>query len=56
VGLRGVVRLSARNRRELDTADGRLNTLADRVGVSLIPLRGLQVEGLAATMPIGGTA
>ncbi|MFD2422298.1 type VII secretion protein EccE [Amycolatopsis pigmentata] len=56
VGLRGVVRLSARNRRELDTADGRLNTLADRVGVSLTPLRGLQVEGLAATMPIGGTA
>lgn len=56
VGLRGVVRLSARNRRELDTADDRLNSLADRVGVSLTPLRGLQVEGLAATMPMGGTA
>ena len=56
IGLRGVVRMSARNPRELDTADGRLNQLADRVGVSLTPLRGLQIEGLAATMPIGGTA
>ncbi|HKS49387.1 MAG TPA: type VII secretion protein EccE [Amycolatopsis sp.] len=56
IGLRGVVRLSARNPRELDGADDRLSTLADRAGVSLTPLRGLQVEGLAATMPIGGTA
>ncbi|GAA3808102.1 MULTISPECIES: type VII secretion protein EccE [Amycolatopsis] len=56
VGLRGVVRLSARNPRELDTADERLNTLAERVGVSLTPLRGLQIDGLAATMPMGGTA
>ncbi len=56
VGLRGVVRLSARNPRELDTADERLNSLAERVGVSLTPLRGLQIDGLAATMPMGGTA
>jgi type VII secretion protein EccE len=56
IGLRGVVRVSARNPRELDSADGRLKTLADRAGVSLTPLRGLQVDGLAATMPIGGTA
>lgn len=56
IGLRGVVRLSARNPRELDAADDRLSTLADRAGVSLTPLRGLQFEGLAATMPIGGTA
>ncbi|ROS40378.1 type VII secretion protein EccE [Amycolatopsis thermoflava] len=56
VGLRGVVRLSARNPRELDAADERLNTLAERVGVSLTPLRGLQIDGLAATMPMGGTA
>lgn len=56
IGLRGVVRMSARNPRELDTADDRLSTLADRVGVSLTPLRGLQIEGLAATLPMGGTA
>lgn len=56
VGLRGVVRLSARNPRELDTADERLTSLAERVGVSLTPLRGLQIDGLAATMPMGGTA
>ncbi|WP_312868646.1 type VII secretion protein EccE [Amycolatopsis pithecellobii] len=56
IGLRGVVRMSARNPRELDAADSRLSTLAGRVGVSLIPLRGLQIEGLAATLPMGGTA
>lgn len=56
VGLRGVVRMSARNPRELDQADDRLSSLADRVGVSLTPLRGLQVDGLAATLPMGGTA
>lgn len=56
VALRGVVRVSARNPRELDTADERLSTLADRVGVSLTPLRGLQIDALAATMPMGGTA
>jgi type VII secretion protein EccE len=47
IGLRGVVRMSARNPRELDAADDRLSALADRV---------LQVEGLAATLPMGGTA
>ena len=56
VALRGVVRVSARNPRELDTADERLTTLADRVGVSLTPLRGMQIDALAATMPMGGTA
>jgi type VII secretion protein EccE len=56
IGLRGVVRLSARNPRELDAADDRLSTLANRVGVSLTPLRGLQIDGLAATLPMGGTA
>lgn len=56
IGLRGVVRLSARNPRELDTADDRLSTLANRAGVSLTPLRGLQIDGLAATLPMGGTA
>ncbi|SFQ62702.1 type VII secretion protein EccE [Amycolatopsis arida] len=56
IGLRGVARLSARNPRELEAADDRLGTLADRVGVTLTPLRGVQVEGFAATLPIGGTA
>ncbi|HJQ48724.1 MAG TPA: type VII secretion protein EccE [Amycolatopsis sp.] len=56
IGLRGVVRMSARTPRELDAADERLSSLADRVNVSLTPLRGLQVDGFAATLPMGGTA
>ncbi|WP_236789481.1 type VII secretion protein EccE [Amycolatopsis sp. GM8] len=56
IGLRGVVRMSARNPRELGAANDRLSTLADRAGVSLRPLRGLQIEGLSATLPMGGTA
>jgi type VII secretion protein EccE len=56
VGLRGVVRLSARNPRELDAADQRLMTISERLGVALTPLRGLQIAALAATLPIGGTA
>jgi type VII secretion protein EccE len=56
IGLRGVVRLSARNPRELDTADQRLRAISDRLGVTLTPLRGLQIAAFAATLPIGGTA
>ncbi|WP_040406820.1 type VII secretion protein EccE [Amycolatopsis nigrescens] len=56
IGLRGVVRLSARNPRELEAADGRLTSISGRLGVTLTPLRGLQVDGLAATLPMGGTA
>lgn len=56
VGLRGVVRVSARNEQELDAADKRLNSVAERAGVALTPLRGLQVAGLAATLPLGGTS
>jgi type VII secretion protein EccE len=56
VGLRGVVRLSARNPRELDAADQRLMNISERLGVALTPLRGLQIAALAATLPIGGTA
>ncbi|MEU0796750.1 type VII secretion protein EccE [Amycolatopsis sp. NPDC005961] len=56
IGLRGVVRLSARNPRELDAADQRLRGLAERLDVNLTPLRGLQVSAFAATLPIGGTA
>ncbi|WET83449.1 type VII secretion protein EccE [Amycolatopsis sp. QT-25] len=56
IGLRGIVRLSARNPRELDAADQRLQGISDRLGVALTPLRGLQVSGFSATLPIGGTA
>jgi Ser/Thr protein kinase RdoA (MazF antagonist) len=56
VGLRGVVRLSARNPRELEAADQRLMNISERLGVTLTPLWGLQIAALAATLPIGGTA
>lgn len=56
IGLRGVVRLSARNPRELEAADQRITGIADRLGVTLTPLHGLQAEGFAATLPMGGTA
>jgi type VII secretion protein EccE len=53
VGLRGLVRVSARNLTELEAADGRLQAVSGRLGVTLRPLRGLQVAGLAATLPLG---
>ncbi len=56
VGLRGVIRVSARNPTELDAADGRLQAVSERLGVSLTSLCGLQVGGLAATLPLGACA
>ncbi|WP_092777713.1 type VII secretion protein EccE [Actinokineospora terrae] len=56
VGLRGLVRVSARTPDELSHADERLNAISDRLGITLTPLRGLQVAGLAATLPLGGQA
>lgn len=56
VGLRGLVRVSARNPDELSDADDRLSAISDRLGITLTPLRGLQVAGLAATLPLGGQA
>lgn len=56
IGLRGLVRISARNPKELESADERLTAISDRLGMTLTPLRGLQVAGLAATLPLGGTA
>ena len=53
VGLRGLVRVSARNRTELEAADGRLQAVSERLGVALTPLHGLQTAGLAATLPLG---
>ncbi|MGH3821596.1 MAG: type VII secretion protein EccE [Pseudonocardiaceae bacterium] len=55
VGLRGLVRLSARNPAELEAADGRLRAVSKRLGVALSPLGGLQVAGLAATLPLGAS-
>jgi type VII secretion protein EccE len=56
VGLRGLVRVSARTPSELADANQRLHSVAHRLNVSLTPLRGLQVAGLAATLPLGGAA
>jgi type VII secretion protein EccE len=56
VGVRGLVRVSARTPSELEAADERLRVLAQRLGIRLTPLRGLQLAGLAATLPLGGTA
>ncbi|GAA2330691.1 type VII secretion protein EccE [Saccharopolyspora halophila] len=56
VGLRGLVRVSARTPNELDTADARLKAISNRLGLTLTPLRGSQLAGLAATMPLGGAA
>jgi type VII secretion protein EccE len=53
VGLRGLVRISARNPKELEAADGRLQAVSQRLGVVLSPLHGLQAAGLAATLPLG---
>ncbi len=56
VRLRGLVRVSARTLEELEQAEERLHALAERVGVRLAPLRGLQAVALAATLPLGGAA
>jgi ESX secretion system protein EccE len=53
VGLRGLVRVSARNPAELEAADSRLQAVSRQLGVALSPLRGQQVAGLAATLPLG---
>jgi type VII secretion protein EccE len=54
IGVRGLVRVSARNPSELEHADERLEAISDRIGITLTPLRGLQVAGFAATLPLGG--
>ncbi|MET0233682.1 MAG: type VII secretion protein EccE [Kibdelosporangium sp.] len=54
IGMRGLVRVSARTPAELATADERLDAISDKLGITLTPLRGLQVAGLAATLPLGG--
>lgn len=56
VGLRGLVRVSARNPAELRAADSKLQAVSGRLGIALTPLCGLQVAGLAATLPLGASA
>ncbi|HEU0090223.1 MAG TPA: type VII secretion protein EccE [Pseudonocardiaceae bacterium] len=56
VGVRGLVRISARSPEELTAADEKLQAVAARLGVGLTALRGLQVAGLAATLPLGASA
>ncbi|WP_460961100.1 type VII secretion protein EccE [Parasphingorhabdus pacifica] len=56
VGLRGLVRVSARTPGELDAADDRLKTISNSLGLTLTPLRGMQLAGLTATLPLGGKA
>ncbi|MGH3772809.1 MAG: type VII secretion protein EccE [Pseudonocardiaceae bacterium] len=53
VGLRGLARVSARDPGELEAAEQRLQAVSQRLGVLLSPLHGLQVAGLAATLPFG---
>ncbi|MBV9141983.1 MAG: type VII secretion protein EccE [Pseudonocardiales bacterium] len=53
VGLRGLLRLSARDPGELQAAERRLQALSPRLGVALRPLPGRQLAGLAATLPLG---
>ncbi len=54
VGLRGLVRVSARTPKELEQADERLQAISERLGLSLTPLRGVQLAGFAASLPLGG--
>ncbi|MGB6163869.1 MAG: type VII secretion protein EccE [Pseudonocardiaceae bacterium] len=56
VGLRGLVRMSARSPAELEAAQGQLQTMSRRLGVLLSPLHGRHVTGLAATLPLGTPA
>lgn len=56
VGLRGLVRLSARSPSQLRAADARLRQLARGSGVRLTPLHGQQAAAVTATLPLGGTA
>jgi type VII secretion protein EccE len=56
VGLRGLVRLSARTPSELSRAESQLDKMTDKLGFAMTPLRGLQAAALAATLPFGGWA
>ena len=53
IGLRVLARVSARDSTQLQAAEQRLRAVSHRLGVVLSPLHGLQVAGLAATLPLG---
>ena len=55
VGLRGLVRLSARSPGELSSAEAVLRERATGSGVVLTPLNGQQAAAVTATLPVGGT-
>jgi hypothetical protein len=48
--------VSARTPSELDRAEDQLSKLSDKLDITLTPLRGMQLAGLAATLPLGGVA
>ena len=56
VGLRGVVRVSARTPAELVAADARIGALGTTSEIRLARLNGQQAAALAMTLPVGGTA
>lgn len=56
VGMRGVVRVSARTRNELDAANDRVRELTASSAVRLSPLNGQQAAAILATLPVGGAA
>ncbi|HEY3895132.1 MAG TPA: type VII secretion protein EccE [Pseudonocardiaceae bacterium] len=53
VRLRGVIRISARNPAQLDAACDQLHAATHQHRLALQPLRGQQLSGLAATLPLG---
>ncbi|MGH3671589.1 MAG: type VII secretion protein EccE, partial [Pseudonocardiaceae bacterium] len=53
VGLRGVLRLSARTPAQLEAAEDQLRAATHRHRLALRPLWGQQLSGLAATLPLG---
>ncbi|MGW0892173.1 type VII secretion protein EccE [Saccharopolyspora sp. NPDC002578] len=56
VGLRGLVRISARSPEALGTADHQLRNISNKLNLTLTPLRGMQLAGLTGTLPLGGAA
>jgi len=56
VGLRGLVRVSARTAEELATAEGRLTALTAGSGIRVFRLNGQHARAVASTLPVGGEA
>jgi len=56
VGIRGLIRVSARTPAELNTAGEQVRERATECGVTLSPLNGQQAVAVTATLPVGGAA